>query len=251
MILYPGIPVGVGYVPHSSTWFRKGVNGNGKIMFTSPEVNSAGTPSSSMSILVKAGEPNSTVSVAVIGATVSIGFFQKLLAENIPDCEKRLDRMSIRCLLMDEEGYVIFHPNLANALLTSTRVHLTQIEPMSAIDILQSGPNATAVPLQKHICHKLSDTSATQESLQRFYSVSVSHDKIQKFKYGEPCNRYRIHPIRKTNLFLVVIHDNCSSAAAFCPCSTVSPYEAYLYSTFQPNIFCRSIISASTAFVLK
>jgi len=230
VLLYPGISIAPGYALHSSAWFRKSVRGNGKLIFSPTRVNSLGTPTSTLTRLLRArGAPNPSaveLPIASLGLTVTLGFFEKILQDTVPECgdrgERRRNGLSIRCVLLDEEGYVVWHSQLATALQTSPLVHFTQIEPLSAIDILQSGPNGTAVPLRKETCHKLSETSATQESLQRFYTLSMPSMGIQKMKLGEMCNHYHILPIPNTNLFLAKIHDNCSSGAAFCPCSTVS-----------------------------
>jgi len=192
-----------------------------------------------MSLLIKAEfeleatSTKKTVPVAVLGATVNVGFFQTVIEAILPECRNRTlgksrksskeeDSLSIRCFLLDDEGFVVYHPQLARSLKQTPQTHVTQIEPISVMDILQYGQNYRQVPMRKHTCHKLSEASATQGSLQRKYTLSMGPEGIQKLKHGELCSFYHILPVPDTNLFIGVVQDGCSSPAAFCPCSTVS-----------------------------
>ena len=208
-----------GYIPSSTKWFRLASSGLDKISFTPTMVdNNSGVPYTTISQVVNVkinmtGSRFSESSPAVLGADLNVGFFQKLIEELMPECKNSSSAKSgsqneTRCFLVDHTGYVIYHPHLTKSLKTLSKVHMTQLEPLSVIDILQYSQNKHSV-MQKQQCHKLSDHSATQGSLQRIYSLSMSKDGVRKNKLGDQSSRYSIVPVPKTNLFLGVVYDSC------------------------------------------
>ena len=255
MLAYPGTEITAGYMPSNSKWYRAATSGEVKISFTPSLVEySSGIPYSTVSYLVR---PRVNVSgtmsseefpVAVLAADLKLNFFQRILEDLMPECgvsrtsrnknisseAERLNSTisnsseSTRCMLLDETGYVIFHPQLSKSLKTLRKVHVTQLEPLFVMDVLQYSQNKKEEPMRKHVCHKVSESSSAQGSLQRFYKISVGKEGFQKYKPGlsQHCSHYQIVPVIGTNLFLVVVRDSCPPTA-FCPCSTVSSIRSF------------------------
>ncbi|CAG7819515.1 unnamed protein product [Allacma fusca] len=238
LLTYPGTAITNGYVPLTSTWFRQATTGSRKISFTPPTLDfNSGVPYSTISqvitinVTVSDSPKSEEVPIAVVGADLNVGFFQKILEDAMPECRtvssSKIDHgnetipiVSVRCFILDESGYVIYHSQLAKSLKAMTNVHVTQLEPLYVIDMLQYSQQNNGMPMQKQMCHKLSEASATQGSLQRVYLLNVIEDGFVKSKPGEQCSKHKIVPVPETNLFVVMIYDSCSSTA-FCPCSTV------------------------------
>ena len=250
MLTYPGTQITTGYMPSNSKWYRDVSGGEAKISFSPSLVEySSGIPYSTVSYLVRTqANVSGTMStdevpIAVLAADLKLNFFQRILQDLMPECgisrisqRKNIDPQaevrngttnnsseSTRCMLLDETGYVIFHPQLSKSLKTLRKVHVTQLEPLFVMDVLQYSQNKKEEPMRKQVCHKISESSSAQGSLQRFYKISVGKEGFQKYKPGvsQHCSHYQIVPVTGTNLFLVVVRDSCPPTA-FCPCSTVS-----------------------------
>ena len=151
---------------------------------------------------------------AVVSADLTLGYFYKIVNSTMPNNVCAED--SIRCFLLDDQGFVVAHPELSQGYRQDSRrssqeaQHITHIEPLVASDILAHDGFMT-----KKLCRSNGST------LQRFFQLDTDiATVVTNLGNGEHCSRYRVASVPGTNLFLGVVNQTCD-VTAFCPCSTV------------------------------
>jgi len=214
--VFPGTLLNKAYDPSKREWYTRALEYPGKVTLTAPHLDQGGAGYIvTISHTIYEGRhaalhgPNDRV-VAVMGMDVTLGYFYKLLVEQMPLCEES----SIRCFIMDDRGYLIAHKGLIepNGRGPVEQQHITHKEPVVANDILNHDGF-----VQKKICNSYND-----RTIQRFYSFQTNlKEVITNLVHGEHCSRYQMTGIPGTNTFLGIVNQTCDVMTAFCPCSMV------------------------------
>ncbi|KAL5022166.1 hypothetical protein ScPMuIL_001321 [Solemya velum] len=214
--IYPGSLMDKNYDPTKRAWYDRAMKFPGHVTLTAPYLDVGGAGYiSTISHTIFEGKPAALhhpadKAVAVMGMDVTLGYFYKLLVKNIPACNQK----TIRCFMMDDEGYLIAHPALMepNGKGPVEQQHITHKEPLVANDILYHRHF-----VQKKLCNRYND-----RTVQRFYFFNTLLDGVlTNLVHGEHCARYQVTHIPGTNVFLGIVNYTCDTATAFCPCSMV------------------------------
>uniref|UniRef100_A0A182MKM1 VWFA domain-containing protein n=1 Tax=Anopheles culicifacies TaxID=139723 RepID=A0A182MKM1_9DIPT len=221
--MFPGGLLDTDLEPTKRPWFVKAMEYPGRLVFTQPYLDAGGAGyvvSVAYAILegrtgtvTTANNTAHQKAIAVVAMDFTQTFFYKLLLDSAAICS--MD--NIKCLLMDDRGYLIAHPMLAKAPLRSGSTrrpveHITHKESQVANDILNHKQLVT-----KKMCYNY-----VNRTVQRFYQFNMSlstADVITNLMYGEK-TKYQIALIPGTNLFLGIVNST-NDGGAFCPCSTV------------------------------
>ncbi|VUZ52379.1 unnamed protein product, partial [Hymenolepis diminuta] len=151
---------------------------------------------------------------------------------NEDDEEEEEDRGSVKCLLMNDRGYLIAHPGFADPVQGSRAMesyHISHREPLVAADLLN----------HNRFVRKVACVSHSQRTLERYYLYNTSYDGVvTNSAPGDHCTRYQFNVVPGTNLFVGLVHEapqkqrqrqrirrsgdsgGCSPRSAFCACST-------------------------------
>ena len=212
--IYPGVLLDKTFDPSKRTWYSRPYQFPGKVTLTAPYLDMGGAGYiTTISHTIFEGKPDALHStsdkvVAVMGMDLTLGYFYKMLQENIYICGHK----TIRCFIMDDRGYLIAHTSLIepNGKGPVEKQHITHQEPLVANDILN----------HRHFVHKKRCNKFTDRTIQRHYSFNTSlHGVLTNLVHGEHCSRYQIAHIPGTNAFLGIVNHTCDTATAFCPCS--------------------------------
>ncbi|XP_055956054.1 VWFA and cache domain-containing protein 1 [Patella vulgata] len=214
--MYPGTQLGKTFDPTKRSWFGRALEFPGHVTLTAPYLDVGGAGYIvTISHTIFEGKPAALHSpadrvAAVMGMDITMGYFHKLLIDNIPACKQP----TVRCFLMDDKGYLIAHPAFVdpNGKGPVEQQHITHKEPLVANDILNHRGF-----VQKKLCNRYND-----RTVQRFYRFNTSLEGVlTNLVHGEHCARYQITYIPGTNAFLGIVNHTCETATAFCPCSMV------------------------------
>ncbi|VEL07540.1 unnamed protein product [Protopolystoma xenopodis] len=122
-----------------------------------------------------------------------------------------------RCLLMQDQGYLVAHPDLVDARWPVNRpIEANHImEPLVGKDILS----------HTHHIRKVACVDFVRRITQRFYIFNVSNEElIKNSALREQCVRYQLKAVPGSTAFFGIIHEarrpDCSPFTAFCSCST-------------------------------
>ncbi|KAL3869969.1 hypothetical protein ACJMK2_042589 [Sinanodonta woodiana] len=212
--MFPGTMLDKTYDPLERPWYKRAMEFPGHVTLTAPYLDVGGAGYIvTISHTVFEGKhaamhsPNDRVA-AVMGMDVTLGYFYKIMVENIPTCGQK----TVRCFLMNDKGYIITHPSLVepNGKGPVEELHITHKEPLVANDILNHRHF-----VKKKLCNRYND-----RTVQRFYLFNTSlNGVLTNLVHGEHCARYQITHIPGSNLFLGITNHTCDTATAFCPCS--------------------------------
>jgi len=217
---YPGTPVPRGTDPTAAPWYHAAVALPGRLVVSPPHLDPGGAGYVvTVSQTVYAGNAQGEHSpddgvAAVVSADLTMGYFYKIVNDTMPGDICGVD--SIRCFLMDDQGYLVAHPHLARGYSKGWRSsaeaqHIIHREPLVASDILNHDGF-----MVKKLCRSESD-----ENLQRFFQLNIGEEGVvTNLAAGEHCSRYQVVTVPGTNLFLGLVNQTCQDTA-FCPCSTV------------------------------
>uniref|UniRef100_A0A182PD40 VWFA domain-containing protein n=1 Tax=Anopheles epiroticus TaxID=199890 RepID=A0A182PD40_9DIPT len=219
--MFPGGLLDTDLEPAKRPWFVKAMEYPGRMVFTQPYLDAGGAGyvvSVAYAILEGRANPAASGStahrpIAVVAMDFTQAFFYKLLLDSSAVCG--MD--NIKCFLMDDRGYLVAHPMLADPPLRPGNVrrpveHITHKESQVANDILNHKQLVT-----KKMCFNY-----VNRTVQRFYQFNMSlsvDDVITNLMYGEK-TKYQITLIPGTNMFLGIVNST-NDGGAFCPCSTV------------------------------
>ncbi|XP_012277119.1 VWFA and cache domain-containing protein 1 [Orussus abietinus] len=247
--MYPGMVLDSGLDPKRRAWYGKAMEHPGKIVLTTPYLDAGGAGYVvTLSHTVYEGRSVALHSstdplLAVMSMDITMGYISRLLSEMFPFCNEA----RVKCFLMDDKGYLIFHPSLLDPSSKVEQQHLTHKEVLVANDILNH-----ELFVKKKLCASYLDGTT-----QRYYEFNTSLEEVlTNIVHGEHCVRYQIAAVPGTNVFLGVVNVTtpCNLRSAFCPCSTMDrlclnckrmeqtececPCECSLYSSgcIQPNI---------------
>lgn len=215
MEVYPGIVLDSGLDPKRRAWYRRAFEHPGKIVFTTPYLDAGGAGYVvTMSHTVYEGRSaalhsNNDPVLAVLSMDITLGYFSRLLRNMFPFCNES----TVKCFLMDDKGYLIFHPSMLKPNGKIDQQHLTHKELLVANDILNHD-----LFVKKKVCANYLDGT-----IQRYYQFNTSlEDVLTNIVHGEHCVKYQVAAVPNTNAFLGVVNVTCDVLRAFCPCSTVS-----------------------------
>lgn len=213
--IYPGVLLDKTFDPSKRTWYNRPFKFPGMVTLTAPYLDVGGAGYiTTISHTIFEGKPAALPSpttdkvVAVMGMDLTLGYFYKLLEDNIYICSHK----TVRCFIMDDRGYLIAHPALIepNGKGPVEKQHITHQEPLVANDILN----------HRHFVRKKRCNRFNDRTIQRHYSFNTSLDGVlTNLVHGEHCSRYQIVHIPQTNAFLGIVNHTCDTATAFCPCS--------------------------------
>ncbi|XP_040167231.1 VWFA and cache domain-containing protein CG16868 [Anopheles arabiensis] len=220
---FPGGLLDTDLEPTKRPWFVKAMEYPGRLVFTQPYLDAGGAGYVvSVAYAIFEGRTGGTATpsgssphrpIAVVAMDFTQAFFYKLLLDSATVCS--MD--NIKCFLMDDRGYLVAHPMLADPPLRPGNArrpveHITHKESQVANDILNHKQLVT-----KKMCYNY-----VNRTVQRFYQFNMSlsaSDVITNLMYGEK-TKYQITLIPGTNMFLGIVNST-NDGGAFCPCSTV------------------------------
>jgi len=212
---YPGAPVPAGTDPTASTWYRAAVEMPGLLVVSPPRLDTGGAGyvvTMSQAVFDRAAADNKSIA-AVVSADFTQGYFYKIINDTIRG--NICSTGNITCFLLDHHGYLVAHPDLNDRdprQHSSSPFHLTHLEPLVATDLLSDTHEGF---MTKNLCRRQRD-----QTLQRIFNLNLDPSGILQ-NVGEHCSQYHISQVPGTNLFLGVVNKTCSTATAFCWCSTV------------------------------
>jgi len=212
---YPGAPVPAGTDPSAASWYRAAVEMPDLLVVSPPRLDIGGAGyvvSLSQAVFDGPDAANNSIA-AVVSADFTQGYFYKIINDTIRG--NICSTGNITCFLMDHHGYLVAHPDLNDRdprLHSSSPFHLTHLEPLVATDLLSDSHKGF---MTKHLCRRQRD-----QTLQRIFNLNLNQQGVLQ-NIGEQCSQYHISQIPGTNLFLGVVNKTCSTATAFCWCSTV------------------------------
>lgn len=215
--VYPGCILGTDLEPSQRPWFRKAMQHPGRIVVTEPYLDAGGAGYIvTIAHTIFEGKANALHNyerdspVAIIALDVPYAFFYKIILDSSM-CQEE----NIKCILFENEGYLIAHPSMMEPAHSSKnmrrpREHITHKESFLANDILN----------HKTLVTKLACANYQNRTIQRYYAFNTSlTDVLTNVVHGER-TKYQITAIWGTNIFAAVLNSTCDGGA-FCPCSTV------------------------------
>lgn len=253
LLQYPGSILPDNLQPHARPWYRKACRYPNRTVITEPYLDAAGAgyivtiahtidvtqspqshhqPHHYHHHTQRSAAARSTV-MAVVGIDVTLGIVYKLLQQSADICGVG-DKDSIKCFLMDDNGYLIGHPSV----LEPTRFvgvdrrqhqqqrlqplppleHVTHKESYVANDILYHRQFVT-----KRVCDNL--RTGMRQRYYQFNTTTAASRIVWTNVVHSERTKYQIVAVRGTNVFAGILNettgDGGPAAAAFCPCSTV------------------------------
>ncbi|EFA13000.2 VWFA and cache domain-containing protein 1 [Tribolium castaneum] len=200
--MFPGSILDQGLDPTKRAWFVQAVEHKSKIIMIPPYLDEGGA-----GYIVTIAYATSDVVVAL---DVSYGFVFRTLLKRMPFCLAT----NVTCFLMDDRGYLIYHPNLINPNEHGPveKQHIVHKESLVANDILS----------HKYFIKKVLCNSYGSGTVQRYYKLNTSYsDVLVSSVQGEHCVSYHIAAIRNSNVFVGMVNATCNVVVTFCPCSIV------------------------------
>ncbi|XP_067627301.1 VWFA and cache domain-containing protein CG16868 [Eurosta solidaginis] len=216
--VYPGCLLSTNYDPTRRPWFRKSLQQPGKIITTEPYLDAGGAGYIvTIAHTIFEGKSNALHSVerdqpvAIVALDLPYAYYYKMILDSTPLCQMK----HIKCLLFENEGYLIAHPSMLEPSSTlhnqrRPHEHLTHKESFLANDILN----------HKLLVRKLACANYQNRTLQRYYVFNTSlSDILTNVVHGER-TKYAIALVYGSNVFAAVLNSTCDGGA-FCPCSTI------------------------------
>ncbi|KAJ8980589.1 hypothetical protein NQ317_018716 [Molorchus minor] len=201
--MFPGSVLKPGLRPTKRPWFIRALQHRGRVVFIPPYLDKGGA-----GYIVTIAYATSQLVVAM---DIPYGYMLKMLLKHMSVC---LDA-NVTCFLIDDQGYIIYHPGLMDVTGSRPVVeqqHIVHKESLVSNDILN----------HKYFIRKLLCNNYADNTIQRYYRLNTSFtDVLANFVPGEHCVTYRIAAVPNTNIFIGVVNASCEFVATFCPCSIV------------------------------
>ncbi|XP_051174131.1 VWFA and cache domain-containing protein 1 [Leptopilina boulardi] len=216
MEIYPGIVLDSELDPKRRAWYGKALEYPGKIVLTSPYLDAGGSGYViTLSHTVYEGRSaalhsNNDPVIAVVSMDITLGYFSRILRDMFSFCNDS----TVKCFLMDDKGYLVFHPSMLDPTSKIEQQHLTHKELLVANDILN----------HEFFVRKKSCASYLDGTVQRYYQFNTSLEEVlTNIVHGEHCIKYQVAAVPGTNVFLGVVNATCNlhRSFSFCPCSTM------------------------------
>ncbi|XP_070571547.1 VWFA and cache domain-containing protein 1-like isoform X2 [Ptychodera flava] len=223
---FPGVRMNKLYDPTTRPWYARSKVNQGMLTLSAPYTAASGvghviTLSKTIVHRTVSTQVSSTSDdvIAVMGMDFTLAYFYNLLAQNYQECNEA----RYTCFVMDISGYLVVHKDFLNSDedFDIEEVHITQIEPSIAKDLMMEGL------LTKETClnfQKIKD--------QKYYTAQSSawSNSVNKMTNDDVCKRYQLSHIRDTNAFLGII--DISDRSAHCRDSVICPcYYRNCYTT--------------------
>jgi hypothetical protein len=163
LVSFPATKMDSSYDPSEQEWFRRATFRPNQVTLTPPtEVPSSTVTLSQAVNHIRRDLTNSTA--AVVGLELSTAYLNRLLFDLNPDCRQA----TLRCFLMDSNGYIVAHPRLpeiSNATndKPKEKFHIAYMESVFVTELLIGGSPF----IIKQTCYQ-----ASTESLHRYYKVT-------------------------------------------------------------------------------
>lgn len=202
LLMFPGSAIPHGLEPTRRSWFLRASQQKFRTVLTPPYLDAGGA-----GYIVTLAYSTEHLVVAM---DVTYGYVFKLLLEEMPFCRK----MSIKCFMIDDRGYLIYHPNLIdpNGHGPIEQQHIIHKESLVANDILNH-----KFLVKKMLCNNYADGT-----IQRFYKLNTTLNQVlSNAVQGEPCVKYQVTAVKGTNVFVGVVNVSCEDVLTFCPCSMI------------------------------
>lgn len=201
--IFPGGVISPGFEPTKRSWFLRAVEHRFKTILTPPYLDAGGA-----GYIVTIAYATDHVVVAM---DVTFGYIYKLILENMPFCTES----KMKCFMMDDRGYLIYHPNLIdpNGHGPIEQQHIIHKESLVANDILNHNNF-----VKKMLCNNYADGT-----IQRYYRLNTSIDYVLvNAVHGEHSVKYQVSAVGGTNVFVGVVNATFEVVQTFCPCSMIN-----------------------------
>lgn len=200
--VFPGTAIPHNLEPTRRTWFLRASKHKFKMILTPPYLDAGGA-----GYIVTLAYSTEHLVVAM---DVTYGYVLKLLLEEMPFCRER----NIKCFMIDDRGYLIYHPNLIdpNGHGPIEQQHIIHKESQFANDILN----------HKYFVKKMLCNNYADGTIQRYYQLNTTLSTVLvNAVHGEHCIKYQVTAVKNTNVFVGVVNVSCEDMLTFCPCSMV------------------------------
>lgn len=200
--VFPGGFISSEIEPTKRMRYLRAVEHRNKTIITPPYLDAGGA-----GYIVTIAYSNDHVVTAM---DVTYSYIYKLLLERMPFCKNE----NVKCFMMDDRGYLIYHPNLIdpNGHGPIEQQHIIHKESLVANDLLNRYDL-----VKKMLCNDYADGTA-----QRYYKLNTSYPEVLvNGVQGEHCVKYQVGVVKDTNIFIGVVNASCEIVATFCPCSMV------------------------------
>lgn len=199
--VFPGGFVAPGFEPTRRSWYLKAVEHRRNTVLSPPYLDAGGA-----GYIVTLAYATEHVVVAM---DVTYGYVYKLMLEQMPFCREK----NCKCFMMDDKGYLIYHPNLIdpNGHGPIEQQHIIHKESLVANDILN----------HKHFVKKMLCNNYADGTIQRYYNLNSGLEEVLVNAVYEHCVRYQVTTVENTNVFIGMVNTSCEVVATFCPCSMV------------------------------
>lgn len=206
--VYPGIQMDLNFDATKTEWFRKAKEKLNSVVLLR---NRAGV-TIAQALTVR----YSTKSVlwGVIGIDIYEGFFKNLVKNTVADC------ITGRCLLVDENGFLLYHSDSAN---NDHRLPLASYEPAISENLISKGI------LKKNAC-----TDYSWKAVYYTWKVELK-ESVNNLKNNP---YYFFTPVDNTNVYFLFIPNNytANSFCDYCPSPNYIPKTCALNQ--QSDCFC-------------
>lgn len=200
--IFPGVLMSPDLEPTKRNWYLKSMEHKHKTVLTPPYLDAGGA-----GYIVTLAHATSHI---VSAMDVTFGYVYKLILQHMPFCREP----NIKCFMMDDRGYLIYHPNLIdpNGHGPIEQQHIIHKESLVANDILS----------HKHFVKKVLCNDYLDDTIQRYYRLNTSlNGVLGNAVHGEHCVKYQVSAVKETNIFIGIVNASCEVVATFCPCSVV------------------------------
>jgi len=227
--IFPGIEVHPLYDPRTRAWYQRSLLYPDTTVISTPYFqNSTATMIITLSYLIQKTINNTKTNVAVMGLDMSMYYVKKLLLDNIDGC--RDSQQSHSCIVVDNSGLVIFHPDFTKAEANQTLQgqHITKLVPGVAKDLINSQHLVRKSCIGIYNTNKSSTTPRSH--LQYFYVLSAKTTISKAPTSTRNCPEYSLVPLKNTNTFVLIVRNRClKQENCHCPAdgTCTTPIENY------------------------
>ncbi|XP_017769692.1 PREDICTED: VWFA and cache domain-containing protein 1 [Nicrophorus vespilloides] len=201
--MFPGGIISPEFEPTKRTWFLQAVENRFKTILTPPYLDAGGA--GYIVTIAYATEH------AIVAMDLTFGYIYKLIIDNMPFCKEK----QLKCFMMNNHGYLIYHPNLIdpNGHGPIEQQHIIHKESLVANDILN----------HVHFVKKVLCNNYADGTIQRYYILNTSLDHVLvNAVHGEHSAKYQVAAVEGTNVFIGVVNATNGVVATFCPCNMIS-----------------------------
>uniref|UniRef100_A0ABM0MXQ2 VWFA and cache domain-containing protein 1-like n=1 Tax=Saccoglossus kowalevskii TaxID=10224 RepID=A0ABM0MXQ2_SACKO len=231
--MYPGVKLKKKYDPTTRPWYIRAKSNKGLTTLSTP-YSPGGGPNHVITLshtLIGGNQSHHATSdevIGVMGLDLTLTYFYRLLTMSYSQCMQD----KYRCFVVDNNGYFVVHQDFFNGLSKVSDVHITQLEPSIAQDLIYK---------RVMVLKDCIDMQGIER--QHYYEVAINNSRgvVDNIKSKDDCTKYQLLSIPLTNAFLgiVEISADCKQTACYC----TKNHQCQSTSVMQCKCPCTSSVS--------